>query len=87
MLRYPDHHIFHSNDLKEIKQQFEKITSPKKIVLTTEKDGVRLEKFVAELKDFPIYAVPIKHVFLFNEEEKFKAQVIAFIKSFNKTNN
>ena len=87
MLRYADHHIFHSNDLKEIKQQFEKITSPKKIVLTTEKDGVRLEKFATELKDFPIYAIPIKHAFLFNEEEEFKLQVTAFIKSFNKTNN
>ena len=87
MLRYPDHHIFHSNDLKEIKQQFEKITSPKKIVLTTEKDGVRLEKFATELKDFPIYAVPIKHTFLFNAEEEFNLQVTAFIKSFNKTNN
>ncbi len=84
MLSYADHHIFHSNDLKDIKQQFEKITSAKKIVLTTEKDGVRLEKFATELKDFPIYAVPIQHVFLFNEEEKFKEQVIAFIKNFKK---
>ncbi|MGB4842923.1 MAG: tetraacyldisaccharide 4'-kinase [Ferruginibacter sp.] len=82
MLRYADHHIFHSNDLKDIKQQFEKITSPHKIVLTTEKDAVRLEKFETELKDFPIYVIPIEHEFMFNEAERFKASVTAFINTF-----
>ena len=84
MLRYADHHIFHSNDLREIKQQFEKINSDKKIVLTTEKDAVRLEKFEKELSDFPIYVVPIQHEFLFNEAESFNAAVTNFIKRFNK---
>ncbi len=86
MLRYADHHIFHSNDLKDIKQQFEKIVSEKKIVLTTEKDAVRLEKFELELTDFPVYVIPIQHVFLFNEAVKFNTAVIAFIKTFNKNN-
>lgn len=84
MLRYPDHHIFHSNDLNEIKNQFEKINSDKKVVLTTEKDAVRLEKFAKELTDFPIYVVPIEHTFLFNEEDKFKNEITAFIKRFKK---
>ena len=43
MLRYADHHIFHSNDLKDIKQHFDKIPGNKKVILTTEKDAVRLE--------------------------------------------
>ena len=67
----------------EIKYQFEKIGSDKKLVLTTEKDAVRLEKFRQELKDFPIYVIPIQHTFLFNEEEKFKTEVTAFIKRFS----
>ena len=84
MLRFADHHIFHSNDLKDIKQHFDKITTKKKIILTTEKDAVRLEKFEQELKDFPIYVVPIEHHFLFGEAIKFNDSVTAFIKSFNK---
>ena len=84
MLRYADHHIFHSNDLKEIKQQFEKIKADKKIVLTTEKDAVRLEKFKPELTNFPVYVVPIEHEFMFNEAEKFNSIVIDFIKRFYK---
>lgn len=87
MLRYADHHIFHSNDLRDIKQQFEKMKGDKKIVLTTEKDAVRLEKFVNELAEFPIYVIPIKHAFLFNEEDKFRSVVSAFIKSFTKSGN
>jgi tetraacyldisaccharide 4'-kinase len=87
MLRYADHHIFHSNDLKDIKHHFNKINSAKKIVLTTEKDAVRLKKFETELKDFPIYAVPIEHRFLFNEAANFKAAITGFIESFNKSAN
>lgn len=82
MLRYPDHHIFNIDDLAEIKKQFQKIQSDNKIILTTEKDGVRLTKFENELKDFPLYVLPIEHAFMFNEEEKFNKIIIAFIDSF-----
>jgi len=83
MLRYPDHHIFHTNDLAEIKKQFEKIASQDKVILTTEKDAVRLQKFEEELKDFPIYVIPIEHHFLFDEGNVFDQQVIDFIQKFN----
>jgi tetraacyldisaccharide 4'-kinase len=83
MLRYADHHIFHSNDLRDIKQQFEKIRSGKKIVLTTEKDAVRLQKFEAELTDFPIYVVPIQHFFLFNGAVQFEKRVKEFVQKFH----
>ncbi len=81
MLRYPDHHIFHSNDLVDIKKQFEKITTPNKIILTTEKDGVRLVKFETELKDFPVYVLPIEPVFLFEEAAIFNQKILAYMQS------
>lgn len=80
MLHYADHHIFTSDDLHEIKRQFEKIQSPDKIILTTEKDGVRLEKFRNELKDHPIYVLPIKHSFLFGEGHLFDQVILRFVK-------
>ncbi|MBI3883670.1 MAG: tetraacyldisaccharide 4'-kinase [Sphingobacteriales bacterium] len=82
MLRYADHHIFTIDDLDDIKKQFTKITSQNKIILTTEKDAVRLQKFETELKDFAIYVIPIQHSFLFNEGEAFNAIVSGFVKSF-----
>lgn len=66
MLRYADHHIFDSEDLTEIKKQFHKMPSKNKIILTTEKDAVRLMKFENELKNFPLYVMPVQHSFLFD---------------------
>jgi tetraacyldisaccharide 4'-kinase len=84
LLRYADHHIFNSGDLKDIQKQFEKIKSNNKIIITTEKDGVRLEKFKSELAHMPIYILPIKHSFLFDEGEQFKNEIVHFIDGFTK---
>lgn len=82
MLNYPDHHIFSIDDLVEIKRQFEKIPSSNKIILSTEKDGVRLKKFENELADFPIYVIPIEHAFMFNDARRFSKMLHDFINSF-----
>lgn len=82
MLRYPDHHIFNIDDLADIKKQFAKMSGTDKVMITTEKDAVRMVKFVEDLKDFPVYVLPIEHAFLFNEAEKFNSLVLAFIRSF-----
>ena len=83
LLRFPDHHIFSIDDLTEIKKQFGKIRSSRKMILTTEKDAVRLRKFQSELQDHPIYAIPVRHHFLFNEGNKFDLLIQTFIESFS----
>ena len=87
MLRFPDHHIFNSDDLAEIKRHFEKIPSTNKIILTTEKDAVRLKKFEEQLTDLPIYAIPIEHRFLFDAEVAFRDDLVKFISKFEKIIN
>ncbi|MEI9958671.1 MAG: tetraacyldisaccharide 4'-kinase [Ferruginibacter sp.] len=82
MLRYADHHIFHSEDLADIKKHYEKISNTNKIILTTEKDAVRLVKFEEQLKDFPVYVLPIEHHFLFDESKAFDKLALNFIASF-----
>ena len=84
MLRYPDHHIFSSDDLDDIRKQFEAIPSQHKMIITTEKDAVRLQKFEKELSDYPIFALPIRHWFLFEQQEAFMQSVHSFIQSFHK---
>ena len=54
-----------------------------KFILTTEKDAVRLHKFDSELNNIPLYVLPVKHKFLFNEGELFNAEIISFIKNFS----
>jgi tetraacyldisaccharide 4'-kinase len=81
-LLYRDHHIFHSADLKEIKKRFAVIKNEKKIILTTEKDGVRLTKFEKDLEHLPVYVIPMAHRFLFDESARFEKQVMDFADGF-----
>ena len=79
---FSDHHIFSIEDLNEIKNLFHNISSKRKIILTTEKDAVRLTKFTTELEDIPLYVLPIKHRFLFEEGEQFNSQILSFVSNF-----
>jgi len=80
---YSDHHIFSIDDLNEIKSKFEEITAKDKLILTTEKDAVRLLKFSEQLATLPMYVLPIKHYFLFEEGEQFNELVTDFIRNFS----
>ncbi|MET0298180.1 MAG: tetraacyldisaccharide 4'-kinase [Flavitalea sp.] len=82
LLQYPDHHIFTIDDLKEIKKKFESVKNTHKLILTTEKDAVRLVKFSAEIRDWPIYAIPVRHHFLFGGQSAFNDVVTNFIRGF-----
>ncbi len=82
MMHFPDHYIFNIDDLNEIKRRFEKIDAKDKIILSTEKDAVRLVKFNTEIADLPLYVIPVRHRFLFGEETGFNEIVKGFIKNF-----
>jgi tetraacyldisaccharide 4'-kinase len=82
-LQYQDHHIFHSEDLTNIITRFNEIKSENKLIVTTEKDAIRLQKFKKELAEFPIYVLPIQHEFLNNDADDFLQIVQHFISSFN----
>ena len=84
LLEYSDHHVFSIDDLLEIKRKFDLVKATNKIILTTEKDAVRLIKFEKEINDWPLYVIPVRHGFLFGEEQKFNQKVIAFIRDFKK---
>jgi tetraacyldisaccharide 4'-kinase len=81
-LDYSDHYIFSIVDLKYIVKRFEAIPATNKIILTTEKDAVRLMKFALEMKDLPLYVIPIESGFLFQGEKRFTEIVVSFIKDF-----
>ena len=57
VLEFPDHHIFSEKDIFEIKK-----LSQNKIIITTEKDYVRLKNFEIE----NLYYLPIKSLFVEN---------------------
>jgi tetraacyldisaccharide 4'-kinase len=81
-LSYSDHHIFTIDDLQSIIRRFNSITAPNKLILTTEKDAVRLIKFRQELAAWPFYVLPIETRILFNEQARFTDLIIKFISNF-----
>jgi tetraacyldisaccharide 4'-kinase len=83
-MSYGDHHIFSIDDLRDIKKRFEAISAEKKIIITTEKDAVRLVKFEQELKDLPVFVLPIGHHFLNGEAQSFLHLIVTFIRTFKR---
>jgi tetraacyldisaccharide 4'-kinase len=84
---YSDHHIFTIDDLREIRRKFDDLQPPA-VIITTEKDAMRLIKFRNELIDMPMFVLQVRHHFLFNGGMRFDELVHTFIKKFvaNKKN-
>ncbi len=84
MLHYGDHHIFTIDDWRDITKRFKRIESENKMIITTEKDAVRLQKFAHEINSLPFFVLPIEHKFLFSQGGAFTETVISFIQQFKK---
>jgi len=55
------------------------------MIVTTEKDAVRLVKFEHELRELPVFVLPIRHNFLNGEAQSFLHLIINFIKTFKRS--
>lgn len=81
---FSDHHIFSVDDLNEIRKRFEDMQGTDKLIITTEKDAVRLVKYRQELRDLPFYVLPISVQFLFEREQDFRGLITNFIGNYGK---
>jgi tetraacyldisaccharide 4'-kinase len=70
IMKFPDHHQYQLKDLENIRSRFEDLPSRKKIILTTEKDLMRLKisEFSNLLKNLPLFYLPIE--INFHEKDK-----------------
>lgn len=83
-MRYEDHHDFNQMDLDRLKIAYENVNNPKKVIITTEKDAVRLEsfrQFIVENK-LPIFVLPIEVLFHFGEKDSFNQKIKDFLLNF-----
>lgn len=76
-LKFPDHHNFTKKNISNIIDIFGSI-SGNKIILTTEKDAVRL-KSIDELKELPIYYLEIEIEIIKNKKE-FDNKILTYVK-------
>lgn len=79
-MAYNDHYIFTIDDLKEMVKRYKSLSAADSMILTTEKDAVRLVKFETELHAIPFYVLPIELVFLFDGAAHFNQLIGTFIK-------
>ncbi|TAK42712.1 MAG: tetraacyldisaccharide 4'-kinase [Saprospiraceae bacterium] len=81
---FEDHHYFDTSDLDGIEQKFAAMTGQKKLIITTEKDAMRLmmhRQWLLE-KKLPVMVLPVEVNFHFGEQEAFDAAVKDFLLNF-----
>jgi tetraacyldisaccharide 4'-kinase len=87
-LSFPDHHQYTLKDVEKIVDVFDNLLSKNKIIVTTEKDAMRLirPEFLKLLKHFPVFYVPIEIAFHKEGRKEFNKQILDYVKE-NRRNN
>jgi tetraacyldisaccharide 4'-kinase len=83
-MEFEDHHYFSEDDLARLNVAFLQIKSTQKLILTTEKDAMRLELHRAYLqeKQLPIFVLPVVVQFHFDDTERFNHLVKNYLLNF-----
>ncbi len=84
VLEYEDHHYFDADDVENLVRAYKALSAPRKIVLTTEKDAVRLEMHRDFFADhaLPIFALPIEVAFHDADGPRFDHDIKDFLLNF-----
>ena len=80
-ITFSDHHIFTEKDVERL---CKKIAREKQnhVVITTEKDAVRLKVYEEKLKSVPMFVVPVQVEILLEEAQEFGQKIFKFIHDF-----
>ena len=80
-LAYSDHHVFKQKDIHHINEAFASMPSPK-VVITTEKDMVRLEtvKGLSDEVRNSLYVLPVRISFMLDGEATFNENIIGYVR-------
>ena len=82
VLEYSDHYDFKESDIEKINKKYNSIKSKTKIIITTEKDAMRLQKFsnIANNLKNSFFYIPIQVEFLNNQAGNFNQQIIEYVR-------
>jgi len=78
-IKFRDHHIFSQNDIIQIHQKFDTFAGDETIILTTEKDFMRMKDYIEQwnLTDYPWYYLPI--TIEIDRELQFKEEIDQYV--------
>lgn len=79
--QYPDHHYFSKSEIENIHNQYFIDKSKNRVLLTTEKDSMRLlyHEVGKCVNQMPLFSISIEVEFLFDEKEKFDQIIISYL--------
>ncbi|MFZ5940138.1 MAG: tetraacyldisaccharide 4'-kinase [Bacteroidota bacterium] len=81
-LAFPDHHSFTMEDMELIHENWRRLYNPDALILTTEKDAMRLQMLTPPEEIRPlIYYVDISIRFLNNEGQEFNQIILNYVRS------
>jgi len=85
-LIYPDHYNFNPSDIQQIEQKFAGIDADNKIIITTEKDSMRLKDMnLSDSLKAKLFFIPLKIKFLDSEGKNFDEKIVTYVRE-NKSN-
>lgn len=81
-LKFKDHHKYSEKDYQKIRRRFESIFTQNKIIVTTEKDAMRIAipEIPEALKDLPIFYIPIQTKIHKEFRKEFNDQIKTYVR-------
>jgi tetraacyldisaccharide 4'-kinase len=81
-LIFPDHYSYKKKDIQHILQTFQEIEGENKMIMTTEKDAMRLKKFpeIDPSVKTKMYYIPIVIDFLNEDTENFNHHILNYVR-------
>ncbi|RME99586.1 MAG: tetraacyldisaccharide 4'-kinase, partial [Bacteroidetes bacterium] len=83
-MEFEDHHYFTKEDISKLHRRFHTIKSPRKVIITTEKDAMRLElhrEFLLQER-LPIFILPTQVRFHFEQGPEFDELIRQYLLNF-----
>ena len=83
ILQYPDHHQYTLEDLDRIKRKFDDLYSRNKLLVTTEKDAMRLLSpgLDEKARQLPVHYLPIIVEFHKNDKQAIDEQILNYVRT------
>jgi tetraacyldisaccharide 4'-kinase len=80
---YSDHHNYSLKDIQWLEKAYHSLTTQKKVIITTEKDAMRLEKPELQeiLKTLPLFYIPIEIAFHEKDQEDFNRYILNYVRT------
>jgi len=80
---FPDHHTFQKKDMYHIINEYKNILGKNKIIVTTEKDAMRLidSPYFSLFKNIPLFYVPVEVKFHEEEQQSFDQQLNEYVRT------